>query len=277
MISEFMTRWQVRAVDLIHGLATAMTAMVSAATLTMVMHGVGPTPTPTPIPPIPVPIISVPDTVTGEPGRIIQIEATTDQADVKWWCEAADGSKSVADIAYSEASSKVANFAGPKGIYKVVAYTCYWNKSLNKYVPSKPVTCVVNIGAAPPVPPGPNPPGPGPSPIPGDGLRVLVVYKGGTVLSQGQLDAMYGGDVQAYLRSKCVKGLDGKTPEFRMFPDNIDLSKESQVWKDAMGRGKADSKSTYPWVMIANGDKGVSQALPANQADMLKLLQSIGG
>lgn len=146
---------------------------------------------------------------------------------------------------------------------------------------------MVTIGTAPippPQPPGPTPPGPNPpqppgptppAPIPGDGLRVLIVYESADLskLPPAQLNVLYAKSVRDYLDSHCVKGPDGKTPEYRIWDQNVPTANEAKTWQDAMKR----SRSGLPWLIVSNGKTGFEGPLPPNTDAMLRTLQTYGG
>jgi hypothetical protein len=145
-------------------------------------------------------------------------------------------------------------------------------------------TVVVSDGVSP-VPPKPVPPGPGPgpnppepTPLPGEGFRVLVVYENdpsdpAAVLTKEQRGAMSSQAVRGYLDSKCAKGKDGKTPEWRMWDQHVDATNETDIWKDAMKL----PRNVLPWIVISNGKDGYSGPFPANEAELLALLRKYGG
>ena len=131
---------------------------------------------------------------------------------------------------------------------------------------------------APPAPgPGPHPPQPPqpPAPIPAPGFRVLIVYDAATLtkLPAAQQEAIYSADVRAYLDAHCAIGSDGKTKEWRMWPDGTDGSADGPVWADVMKR-KRDS---LPWLVVSDGKVGWEGPLPATAADLLTLLKKYGG
>lgn len=140
----------------------------------------------------------------------------------------------------------------------------------------------------PPNPPGPNPPGPTPPdpapPIPGAGFRVLIVTetKDLSTLPSAQVQAMTAKEVTDYLDSHCI--VDNGQPEYRRFDKDIDLSKESSVWQDAMNRvlnkdqRHPESKYTsLPWILITNGKTGYEGPLPVNKDALMTLLKQYGG
>jgi hypothetical protein len=151
----------------------------------------------------------------------------------------------------------------------------------------KVVWNVVVSGGVNPLPPGPEPgpkppippePSPDPPPIPSDGFRVLVVYENdpsdpASTLTKEQRGAMSSQAVRSYLDSKCAKGKDGKTPEWRMWDQHVELTNETDIWKDAMKL----PRNVLPWIVISDGKGGYSGPLPANEAELLTLLKKYGG
>ncbi len=130
----------------------------------------------------------------------------------------------------------------------------------------------------PPFPPEPKPDPPEPAPIPVEGFRVLIVYENNpseaaAVLTKEQRGAMSSQAVRSYLDSKCAKGKDGKTPEWRMWDQHVDATNETDVWKDAMKM----PRNVLPWIVISDGKAGFSGPLPANEAELLALLKKYGG
>ncbi len=154
-----------------------------------------------------------------------------------------------------------------------------WAISAKGSVTSEKAECWVIVGDAPPptppVPPTPPGPGPGPAPIPGDGLRVLIVYDSATLssLPKEQISMMYGGELRGYLNTHCVKGADGKTPEWRVWDSSTPTGAESKVWQDAMSR----KRDKLPWLVVSNGQKGFEGSLPTTTAETLKIITPIGG
>lgn len=140
-------------------------------------------------------------------------------------------------------------------------------------------TVVTFQGDLPPVPPGPVPPGPvppgptpTPAPIPTAGFRVLMVYESADLakLPPAQQAVLYDKGIRDYLRDKCVLGPDGKTKEFRIYDQNVDMSADTDLWKEAMKR-KRDS---VPWIVVSNHPKGGYEGpLPATVADTMTLLK----
>lgn len=151
-------------------------------------------------------------------------------------------------------------------------------------------TLDVDAGEGPRPPPEPNPPDPqpvNPAPIPVDGFRVLIIYdrtKLG-VLPASQNAIFFSQEIDNYCKTKCVKGPDGKTPEFRQYSIDADLSRESQLWQTAFKRPRKWSNpenNTHvegytPWIIISTGKTGYEGPLPLSVDDTLKLLKKYGG
>jgi hypothetical protein len=120
---------------------------------------------------------------------------------------------------------------------------------------------------------------PNPPPITEAGFRVLIVEETAErgKLPKDQLTILTSTEVRAYLNSHCVKGADGKTPEFRIFDKDTDVSHESQIWQKAMAAAKTTPGFVTPWLIVSDGKKGSDGPLPANVADMLAELKKYGG
>ena len=221
-------------------------------------------PGPAPAPPPPL-IAFTQESVEVEAGNFADLELTTQGEDVEWHFPPGLNHR---------ASGKAAWVGSPRdGRYVVLAWTAVKGR------PTPAAVCVVIVGKpVPPVPPAPPvppvPPVP-PAPIPSDGLRVLIVYESQDLgkYKAGQLAAMFGEKTRAYMTAKCVKGADGKTPEFRVWDKDVNTTKESKLWQEFM----ALPRPSLPWIFVANGDKGASQALPEVLEETVKLLESVGG
>jgi len=132
---------------------------------------------------------------------------------------------------------------------------------------------ILTNGMAPPTPPVPPEPPVPPVPPGPPGLRVLIVYDA-TKAAQKGIDAILkGAEVRTYLASKCAKGADGKTPEYRVWDKDTDVSAEAKTWQDAMARPRV----TVPWILISDGAKGYEGPLPATVAETMALLKKYGG
>lgn len=118
----------------------------------------------------------------------------------------------------------------------------------------------------PPVPPVPPTPPPGPAPIPDPGLRVLMVYETAELskLPPSQLAALYSTGMRAYLSTACVKGADGKTPEWRCWDQNTPTDLAPDVWKRAMAR----PRTSLPWLIVSNGKAGYEGPMPLTEEEV---------
>jgi hypothetical protein len=132
----------------------------------------------------------------------------------------------------------------------------------------------VIAGGVSPTPDDPKPDDPNPVvPIPGAGLRVLFVYESKDLskLPSAQVQMLTAKSVLDYLDAKCAK--DNGVPEYRKFDQNTDISRMSDVWKQAMVR----PRTTLPWLLISNGKDGYEGEWPKNTDELLKLLKRYGG
>lgn len=127
----------------------------------------------------------------------------------------------------------------------------------------------------PVTPPPPPPPSPDAAPIPVPGFRVLMVYESGTLsrLPASQLAVLSSTEIRLYLIARCVKGVDGKTSEWRVYDQNVNLSAETPLWKAAMQR----PRKSIPWILISTGTSGFEGPLPATIKETLELLKRYGG
>jgi len=138
---------------------------------------------------------------------------------------------------------------------------------------------LITIGAGPqppPTPPGPQPPEPqppNPPPIPTQGLRVLIVLESKDLsnLPSSQISAINAREVREYMNLKCAK--DGNQPEWRVYDQQTNVTRESKVWQDAMAR----PRQSLPWIVISNGVDGFEGPLPVNVAELMKKLKQYGG
>lgn len=112
----------------------------------------------------------------------------------------------------------------------------------------------------------PAPPVPEPQPvvpIPGEVLRVLIVEETDerSKLPSSQVALMLSGDLYQWLT-------DHKT-EWHIWDKDVDVSRESQVWQDAM----KIPRQSLPWLIVSNGKNGESVPLPKSWDEMAKLLE----
>lgn len=137
----------------------------------------------------------------------------------------------------------------------------------------------VVVGDPAPAPPGPNPPGPTPPgptpPLPQQGLRLMIVFESKNhQMSASQVAAINAKEFREYLNAKCVKV--NNWPEWRVWDKDTDLSRESEVWKTAMGRWKAAGEK-LPWLLISNGKEGYEGELPKDLPSLMALVKQYGG
>lgn len=137
--------------------------------------------------------------------------------------------------------------------------------------------CIVTIGPRPP--PGPTPPGPKPPdpiPVPASALRVLFVYESANTLTKAQNTILNSTAIRKYLDTHCVKGDDGKTPDYRFFDKDVDVSSAGTTIK-AMWEAAKPMFTNLPIIVIFDGLKGTSYPLPATEKETLDLLAKFGG
>lgn len=155
-------------------------------------------------PPPPGPVVnpaaslSLPSTVTGDPGDFITVGATTNCPTVKWLTLDKGLKQFPSDLLKD---TKTGVFLGSvPGSYRIAAYTS------NAVGPSDPAICIVTINGAPPAP-TPNPtPGPGPAPTPAptaSAVWVMAIYDSATIPSVPGLQGILTDDtLWASIKSK---------------------------------------------------------------------------
>lgn len=120
-------------------------------------------------------------------------------------------------------------------------------------------------------------PGGTPAPIAEAGLRVLVLEESANRKPVTMM-VLRNPEVESYLNGKCVKGPDGKTPEWRVLDkDDGQLPRLSKLWQDAHARAKKDAGDNLPWLIVSNGRTGASLPFPATKEGMLTTLRKYGG
>jgi hypothetical protein len=233
---------------------------------------------PTPPAPVPTPVV--------EPTVTIKVDSTSVQVrDIVVVSIESNGTATEVDIPVglgSKVELKPANdktlsyLFQPKsaGRYTIYAVTTLGGK-LSKIVS---VTIEV-VDPTPPVPPAPVPPAPTPTPTPTPdaapikepGLRVLIVYESADMAKypSAQIAAIYSQEFWSLLNTNCVKGSDGKTPDWRFFDQNVDVSKESAIWQAAMKR----ERKSLPWILVSNGVTGFEGPLPATLTETSELVR----
>lgn len=138
-------------------------------------------------------------------------------------------------------------------------------------------TVVVGGGTPKPTPTDPvtepdQPVSPDTAKVKVDGFRAMLLCEKG----KGIPEAFASQDVRKYLNSKCVKGLDGITPDWRM-PDNDEsMDRDYPVFKLYRETLPPGSDET-PYVSFGDGKRGFVGPAPATGEELLKLLQTIGG
>lgn len=218
-----------------------------------------------PAPPAPAPAsITLPAALAGEPGDLVQVQAEASTDAIDW------------DVAppaqhFSQKTDRSLMLVPKKaGVYTVTG------RVVNGTAIAR-AQCVVTIAGEPvpptppgPVPPGPTPPGP-PAPIPAAGLRVLVIYDSATLpqMPPAQQSILYAQKMRDFLNAKCVVGADGKTHEWRMWPQDIATGGEAALWQTAMKRPHAP----LPWLLVSNGKAGFEGPLPATVDEAMALIQ----
>lgn len=116
-------------------------------------------------------------------------------------------------------------------------------------------------------------PGVDPSPITDAGLRVLITFdetsRGN--LPVGQKRILDSTDLRAWLDAKCVKTSDGR-PEWRLWPDDT-----AAADSPTMGKLLDIARGKDQWLVIADGTRGTSEALPPTLEDLTAKLETYGG
>jgi hypothetical protein len=146
-------------------------------------------------------------------------------------------------------------------------------------------TLTVQDGTKPIPPPGPapiDPPAPKPvdppapaAPIAGPGFKALIVYdaRDAKSLTAAQYATIFGQATRDYLDAKTPLGDDGKTHEWRMFPDGTAVTTDSKAWRDAMAR----PRQSLPWLIVSDGKTGYEGPLPLTETDITAKLTQFGG
>lgn len=179
--------------------------------------------------------------------------------------------------------SSIAFSAGSSGEYR-------WVVSVREGEIATPSLVTITVGKRPeptpdvdPVPddddpPVPVPPEPKPEAIlGGTGFRVMILYEAADTHPPAQQAIFTSTQIRDYLLN--ATALDGdQRRAFRIWDDDYSASQIAGHgdFTAAYPKVKAVAKS-LPWIVAENGDKRVSQPLPANVEDTLALLKSIGG
>lgn len=142
---------------------------------------------------------------------------------------------------------------------------------------------VEGVGPKPPDPgPGPGP-GPGPDPTPTDdlakvifpgvqGLHVLMVFDRNKGIPLSQHEAAFAANTTSFLEQNCPLAPDGKTKAYRRWDFRDEGSADSVLFAAAIRRAN-EKKTTLPWIVLSNGRQAHEGPLPANQGEMMTLLQ----
>lgn len=120
-----------------------------------------------------------------------------------------------------------------------------------------------------------SPDEPGPAPIPGNGLRVAIIYESADLsrLPKAQLAILSSAQVRDWLSAHCAKGADGKTPDWVICDQNVDMTYAADTWKQVLAR----PRKSLPWIVISTGRKGFEGPLPADVPATMELLKKYGG
>lgn len=132
----------------------------------------------------------------------------------------------------------------------------------------------VMIGTPPEPTPTPTPT-PTPAPVVAPELRVLILFDQDKVtqLPIEQQRILESQQLKDWLSTKCVKGTDGKTPEWRIWPSNIVVADDLPIWKKAL----AEPRNSPNWLLVSNSKAGYSGPLPATEAELMEILKRFGG
>ncbi len=189
-------------------------------------------------------LITLPPAINS-PVPLVELHATTKGGIVRWLVVPV-GASPAATLLSASTDNHTMHFGSVgQGQWVIYAWTSVKNVATDAAI------CTVTVGNVPPGPgPGPNPPGP--APIPDPGLHVLMVYESETTLTPPQRLVLTSQLVRDWLNTHCVKGPDGKTPEWRIWDANTNVTAESKSWQNAMAR----KRDKLPWIIISNPSKG---------------------
>lgn len=139
------------------------------------------------------------------------------------------------------------------------------------------VHTLVQGAKPPPDPDPPDPPPPGPV-----GFRVLILEEttARNDLIPSEAEVLVSPVIRTYLSTKTAKGPDGKTPEYRIWDDDLteeQLANVSEIWRAAYRDAKTRSAGRLPWLHASNGTAGISAELPDTVDLTLALLKKYGG
>jgi hypothetical protein len=226
-----------------------------------------PAPTPTPVRDAPKVILT---DVQTEVGITTLLVAQSTDPEVRWWSP--DAGLSFIPVSDLKDSKRMYVVCAAVGKYRVVAWTA------NGGTPSDAAVCIVTAGNPPPAPgPGPGPgPTPGPSPappVPSDGFKLLIVWDSKSPKTPEQDAIKLDQKTLKYLWAKCPKGKDGKTPEYRMWDNRVDVSNEGDWWKKVFARYPGKGQ----WFYVTNKDGYQEGELPKNADELNAVITKYGG
>lgn len=211
--------------------------------------------------------VSLPSETKGEVGAFIKVPASTNGKEVRWYSP--DKGLQVFPVELLKDSKTAIVTANVPGRYRLVAWTAVGD------IPSDPAICVIIVGDAPT--PGPGP-GPNPDPIPPtpspsvtDGKRCILIYESAELskLPEKQRQILTAKVVRDYLRAKCDKEPDGKTPSCGFFDKDDALDGYSPKLSSLMKR----ERKQVPWVIVGNSKTSYEGPLPASLDEFMTLLK----
>lgn len=200
-----------------------------------------------------------------------KVAAPAGAADYRWTVPAG--------IAFTDLGNKIEITSAPKGELSVTARRLIVDFEA-KATSFKIDTITFNVGdVTVPVPPKPIDPIPKPPvvkpPVPVAGLRVMVIAEstnGALLLSQKQINELYGEKMADYARTKLAKGPDG-TPEKRCVDKDSDPSKMNPVWQQFFAVWQKEANGVVPWIVVSNGDTGFSGPLPDGDGSIIAIIR----
>ena len=112
-------------------------------------------------------------------------------------------------------------------------------------------------------------------------ISVVIVRDGETSskLPQSILNQFTSIKIRDYCFTHCILSPESN-PEFRIFDENTDVSKESKSIRDLFKQatdGLTKDSKRRPWVAISSGASIFNTSLPTTEAETLKLLKKYGG
>lgn len=122
----------------------------------------------------------------------------------------------------------------------------------------------------PPKPPAPKPPVV--VVVPSASLRVLTVYESDDIdaMTREQAIAFNSTRIREWLNAHCMKGPDGKTPEWRQLDKDTPLTNESDAWEAIFAAAK--DHTPLPAYAVIDGTKIVEWIpLTGEDADLAAL------